>query len=237
MNSGEGAEMRETKQPGKAPEVIWHEETRTLTLEGEPVLEYTLSWPEVTGAGLGGRWISRYYAHMAKTWRLRWQREVYWKACLELAERRAASRPFTPWTGKLAGEVALWENGLLSLRLEGDEVRGDGKPCRVRWGDVWKVKEGAPCQLKEFFPKERGWKKKLLTQITQQGSRRKEAGDCFLDQGWEEKARKLFPVRDFCLTPEGLEFAFPQGAFSPAVDGTPVFCVPLPERNGAEGAG
>jgi len=33
------------------------------------------------------------------------------------AGRRAAARPFTPWTGKLEGEVTLWEDGLLSLRI------------------------------------------------------------------------------------------------------------------------
>ena len=29
--------------------VIWEEETRVLTLEGEPVLKYALSWPRVEG--------------------------------------------------------------------------------------------------------------------------------------------------------------------------------------------
>ena len=65
--------------------VIWEEETRVLTLEGEPVLKYALSWPRVEGAGLGGRWIGRYYVRLADQWRRRWEREVYWRACLELA--------------------------------------------------------------------------------------------------------------------------------------------------------
>ena len=49
--------------------VIWEEERRSLTLEGEPVLEYALSWPRVEGAGLGGKWISRYYVRLAGNWR------------------------------------------------------------------------------------------------------------------------------------------------------------------------
>ena len=83
--------------------VVWSSEERALTLEGEPVLKYSLSWPRVEGAGLGGRWISRYYARLADRWRRRWEREVYWPACLELAARREAARPFTPWTGELSG--------------------------------------------------------------------------------------------------------------------------------------
>ena len=46
--------------------VIWESEERTLTLEGEPVLEFSLSWPCVEGGGLGGRWIGRYYAWLAR---------------------------------------------------------------------------------------------------------------------------------------------------------------------------
>ena len=54
--------------------ITWQEEERTLTLGGEPVLEYTLSWPQVEGGGLGGRWVSRYYARLACHWRRRWER-------------------------------------------------------------------------------------------------------------------------------------------------------------------
>ena len=47
--------MKKFERSHYAPEVIWHQEASTLTLEGEPVLAYSLSWPEVTGAGPGGR--------------------------------------------------------------------------------------------------------------------------------------------------------------------------------------
>ena len=55
-----------------AVQVIWEREDRTLALEGEPVLEYALSWPRIEGGGLGGAWISRYYARLAGCWRRRW---------------------------------------------------------------------------------------------------------------------------------------------------------------------
>ena len=92
-------------------QVSWSREERTLTLEGEPVLTYALSWPAVENAGLGGRWISRYYARLAGSWRRRWEREVYWRACLALAEAREGARPFQPWTGtgsKRPDRPPLW---------------------------------------------------------------------------------------------------------------------------------
>ena len=213
------------------PQVVWREEERTLTLEGEPVLRYTLSWPEIQGAGLGGRWISRYYARLARAWRRRWEREVYWKACLALADRRAAARPFLPWTGRLAGETVLWRDGLLSLRLEGEETRGDGKPCRVRWGDVWRVKEGAPCPPRALFGGRRRWRREALAEILRQGEARRQSGNCFLDPDWAKKLRKL-PIRDLCLTEEGAEAALPQCSVAPAAEGTPVFLLPTVAADG-----
>lgn len=212
----------------RQPELVWHQEQKTMTLEGEPVLEYTLSWPELKGGGLGGKWISRYYAHLAKSWRLRWQREIYWKACLALTEQRAASRPFTPWRGALQGEVTLWEGGLLSLRLQGEEDRGDGRPCRVRWGDVWNVREGAPCPLSEFFRGQKGWKKGVTSQIKEKGRQAQQAGALFFDSDWEQRITSHIPFRDFCLTEEGIEFVLPQCAVSPAVEGTPSFSILCP---------
>ena len=219
--------MEKTAARLTVPQVDWQEERCTLTLEGEPVLEYVLSWPQVRGGGLGGRWISRYYARLARAWRLRWQREVYWKACIQLADRRAAARPFTPWQAELKGELTHLADGLLSLRLEGVEIRGDGKPCRVRWGDTWKLREGAPCPLRELFQGEKGWKRRILTHILQQGNARRAAGDCLLDPGWEWPARKNLPQWDYCLNQETAEFAYPQCVIAPAAEGTPVFQVPL----------
>lgn len=210
--------------------VLWNEEKRVLTLEGETVLEYTLLWPQVEGAGLGGRGISRYYARLARNWRRRWEREVYWRACLELAARRESARPFSPWSGALMGETVLQENGVLSLRFQGCEIRGDGRPARVRWGDVWNLWEGAPKPLHSLFSGERGWKKRLWQTVIHQGEERRQSGDCFLDNGWVGKARGARPFRDWCLTAEGVELSLPQCSAAPAAEGCPVFTIPLSEK-------
>lgn len=203
--------------------VIWEEVRRTLTLEGEPVLDYVLCRPRVEGAGLGGRWINRYYARLAKSWRQRWEREVYWNACLGLAAQREAARPFTVWTGELTGETVFFQDGVLSLRFHGSEVRGNGRPARVRWGDVWTVREGAPKPLRTLFAGEKGWKGRLWRALIRQGEERRQAGDCFLDADWARRAKKVRPFRGWCLTEEGVEVSLPQCAVSPAAEGCPVF--------------
>ena len=217
------------KEQGEV-QVVWREERRSLTLEGEPVLEYALCWPQVEQAGLGGKWISGYYARMARRWRRRWEREVYWLACLELAARREEAKPFAPWSGELRGETVLLRDGVLSLRFFGSEVRGDGRPARVRWGDVWNLREGAPKPLRALFEQKRGWKNRLWRRLLQQGEERRQAGDCFLDGDWRQKAKKARPLRDWCLTEEGVEVSLPQCAAAPAAEGCPAFLLPLEEE-------
>lgn len=220
---GGGAVMRRREERKKQLTLDWKQEHKILTLEGEPVLEYRLFWPELNQAGLGGRWINRYYAHLAKSWRLRWQREIYWKACLDLAARRSQSKPFTPWSGALSGEVTCWERGVLSIRMEGEETRGDGKANRVCWGDVWNVREGAPLSPRDVLEGDRTWKRQAMEQIVQQGRQRSQNGECFLDPDWEEKILRQFPKHDLYRTEAGVEVAFPQGSIAPAVEGTPHF--------------
>ena len=210
--------------------VVWEREERALVLEGEPVLGYVLSWPRVEGGGLGGRWISRYYARLAERWRERWEREVYWRACLELAARREAARPFSPWYGELTGETVLLEGGVLSLRFQGREVRGDGRPARVRWGDVWALREGAPRPLGALFPGEKGWRGRLWRSLVRQGEELRRSGSCFLDGDWARKAKGARPFRGWCLTGEGIEVSLPQCAAAPAAEGCPAFLLPLEEE-------
>ena len=208
-------------------QVLWQEETRALMLEGEPALEYHISWPEIHGAGRGGNKINRYYRFLAKSWRERWEREVYWKACLDLAARRASSRPFFPWKGQLEGEVTDRRENLLSIRMVGREVRGDRPANQVRWGDVWQIQDGAPCPLGALLSQGRSWKRRLLARLAELGRERQASGDCFLRSDWEQGLRTYFPGEDFCLTPEGIELAYPQGTIAPAAEGTPVFQLPL----------
>lgn len=211
-------------------EILWREEKKTLTLDGETVLEYCLRWPRVEGSGRGAGRLSRGYEAMADRWRRRWKRKVYCQACLQLAACRAQARPFTPWRCALEGEVTLEEENRLGLKLQAWEERGDGRPCRVCWGDAWKVREGAPLLLREVLPRKRGWKKALCRQLTEQGEQLQRTGGCFLNPGWQSRVRALLPGEDYCLYSDRVEFPFPQCTLAPAVEGTPILWVSRPEK-------
>ena len=53
-------------------EVTWLEESRTLTLTGEPVLELSLTWPKVEGKHMRGA--DRHYKRLKDVWKKHWER-------------------------------------------------------------------------------------------------------------------------------------------------------------------
>ena len=69
--------MAEKCEKETLPQVQWKEEQRVLTLEKIPVLELSLSWPQLAGGGRGGKRMGRYYQRLAGAWRSRWGRETY----------------------------------------------------------------------------------------------------------------------------------------------------------------
>ena len=147
--------MKERGAGRTEPQVLWHEEKGSLTLEGEPVLEYTLSWPEVQNAGLSGRWISRYYDRLARFWKQRWQREVYLAACLSFAQKREWSRPFQCWTGRpeplkrfFPGE-RRWKGRLTTAIREQGEARQTGGDCFLDQG--WEKYIGKLLPSRDFW--------------------------------------------------------------------------------------
>lgn len=140
------------------------------------------------------------------------------------AQRRAAAQPFTPWKGELRGEEVLWRDGVLSLRLTGWESRGDGKVNRVQWGDVWKVREGAPCPPEEWLGKRRGRKKRLADQIIAQGEQRQSAGGLGPRRGLAGKSAKKPPLAGRLSHRGGDRAGLPPGRHSPHGGGKPHVC-------------
>lgn len=178
----------------RVTEVVWRNEEKKLSLDGEEVLWYRLSWPWISGEGRGPQRLDRGYERMAARWRDRWQREVYVEACLDMGACRAQSKPFVPWKLELGGEVTVLEPECLGLKLWASEDRGAGQIDRICWGDVWKLPEGTPLQLQEVLRGQRGWKKGLRKQLFNQRLQKEkssEEGGSGTQNGWRRKFPRL----------------------------------------------
>ena len=199
-----------------------------LTLEGESVLRCVLTWPECTGTWRGLDAVRRYYSHVLAVWSNRWEKELYVHACLDLADRRAAGRPFRKWQAELVTQITLQEDGLLSLWQEGRESRGYERPLLLRRGDTWSLAEGVPRTLASFFSGDRRWKRKVLARVAEQAGQRLEGGETLLDRDCVSRLRREFDQENYWLTPEGVQLFFPMYTLAAGGEGIPVFTVALP---------
>ncbi len=214
-------------------EIRWQEEQKELTLTGEPVLTLTLSRPQLRGPGPLPRAANRYYEHLSQHWLRHWSRETYLSACCTLALQRERSKPFTPWSAALSGQVTLLDEQYLSLSLTVREDQGEGPPLEYRWGDVWSWRTGAPVPLGDFFPNVRNWRGGLRQALTQAVPEQVGA-DPLPSPALRSALRRWFPSRRFALTQEGMEFYFPQCTLAPAEQGAPAVLLPqsaLPHPN------
>lgn len=206
-------------------EVRWLEEKKELTLTGEPVLSLTLSRPQLRGPGPLPKAANRCYERLAKSCLRYWSRESYLSACAALALQRERSKPFTPWTASLSGQVTMLNESYLSLSLMVREDHADGVFLEYRWGDVWSWETGAPVPLGDLFPQVRNWRGALCRSLVQ-AIQEERSSDAPPSPALRRAVRRWFPTNRFVLTPEGMEFYFPQYTLFPAHQGTSAVTLP-----------
>ncbi len=208
----------------KKEKVIWKEKQKILTLTGEPVLEMSLSWPEVAGKK---RWnVRRYYRLLSEGWEKQWCREVYWCACADLAQKRAASRHFVLWKASLSGQVTRQDEQLLSIAMLAREEHGDGRGLEYRWGDTWRWEDGSPVRLKEFFPGKHRWRRELLRQAEDAAQRARERGCCLAPE-LKGALRRWFSAERFVVEKDGLLLYYPQCTVASAAEGAVTLHIPF----------
>ncbi len=198
--------------------LAWQPQQKTLTLEGEPVAQLSLSLPQIKSGGRGGQRINRYYQALGRAWLRRWEGEFYCRACLALSRCREESRPFAPWVGTLEGRATCQEGDRLSLCLDVKEVQGDGRPLCLRLADNWTVSTGSPISGRALLPGGRKARRAQLQQLERQGTELRASGLCFLDEDFIRQLPRFLSPRNCCLAQEGWELYIPQCAMAPAIE-------------------
>ncbi len=219
--------MKESGLP-QSWQVVWKKEEKKLKLRGEPVLSLAFSWPEIQRGGRGGRRVSQYYRQVVQTWRKRWEKELYCRACLDLSACQEEGRAFRPWSARLEGQVTFQDEETLSVVMDAWEDWGDGRPLQVRTADIWTLPDGRPLAKGRCWP-ERGERRKLFAQLAEQGEERRKNGGCFLDADFAKKLPKALSWHRCARTQEGMEYYIPQGVLAVPVEGVVTFQAPVPK--------
>lgn len=206
--------MKQQRERREVGAVVWNEEKRELKLCGEPVLEVSYRWPAFEGKRFV--WANRCYSRLVKLWKGQWERELYLRACVDLAEKREASRPFTPWKASLDGELTLADENYRSMAMAAREQHGDHRVLEYRWGDTWRMADGSPERLQNCVPKGVGWKKRLYRTLAERLVGRE---DVCPDADAGNRIGRLVELDRFALTEQEVIFFLPQCAAAPAVEG------------------
>ena len=189
---------------------------QNLSWEGQTVLSYRVTLPEGPERC---RRLNRYLEKTGQVWVERWEKKLYPMACeaLKTGER------FRPWRAELCGEVTCLEQGLYSIRLEAREVREDGLPCLVCWGESWDLRSDGPWNVENCFRPWKGWKDRALEQILADGRAKQRENLWFPDANWEEKIKKFLKHCSPWLDEKTVFWSFPQGFIAHPAEGTPIF--------------
>ena len=191
---------------------------QNLSWEGVPVLSWGVSLPDGPERC---RRLNRYLKKTEQVWRERWEKRLYPAACAALGEGVL----FRSWSGILTGIITCQDKRLYSMKLEAEEVRGDGRPCLVCWGLLWDVREDAPGNVENLLQPGKDWENRVLERIFREGTARQRENLWFPDADWQEKAKKALKTCTPWADEKAVFWSFPQGFMADPADGTPVFSV------------
>ncbi len=216
---------KKPQAPPVPPQIESICEDETLESETEPVLSLSISYPALPDERAAFRRINRYYRQLAQTLRTRWTKEYYHAACACAAATRAMSRPFTPWQAALSFTVTLCTPETLSLYFTVTEHFSGARPISILRGDTWELTRGSPVPLHDLFP-EKGWKKRLLRAVTEEGSARLARGESLFLEDWQARVSDHFSADRFYLTPDEVILFYPLCLIAPYLEQTVRFSLP-----------
>lgn len=204
---------------------------REWTVEGIPVLRAAVTLPQPAWEDATARRIRRFYQLQARSYLRYCQRWLLPQAEAAYREALAASAPLPCFTARLDYRVTCSDGRFLSLYTQSREAGLPGQTQLARHGDTWDLASGYPAPLSAFCP--RGYRKRLLAAAEAEIRRQEAAGTAQYRPDWRRQLRRCFNPRNYYLTEEGLAFFYPMYAIAPAMEGIPVFTVPLREAEKA----
>ena len=204
----------------------WH---NVMMMKDEPVLALSIRRPEFPNTGKTAR-IERWFDHLAQQWKTRWETLIFPRACQAMTEAGAQNRIFRPWRTELDYTITLWQEPLLSLRLDATEAGQQvGRPSRFCMGETWDCASGYPRTLRSFFPvKAHHWHKELLDSLKDQAAQQLASGESLLDPDYARIMERSFDPDRFYLTETGITVFYPMYLLGPYAEGIPSFTVPMP---------
>lgn len=176
--------------------------------EGEILVKYNISYPEIESKNSFGKVFCGFYSMMAKRFESFAKTRLY----REALRYRQLENEFRPFGAVLRYVCAFSDENVISIVTDAYVYCGGDKTESKRLSQNWDMKTGRLLLFEDFFTSED--KEHILTGIKSEGRMREKAGlSCFF-KDYEKKLKSGFSKNDFYLTPKGYGFFYPAGFLS-----------------------
>lgn len=201
-----------------------------MVYRNQPVLTYTIQYPEVSSAVFktAAVTINRYYRAKADLYRQRLRHSLYHQAIRELENTKEnPDIPFRPFEAYLGCTIAYNENCMLSLYFDAYQFTGGAHGNTTRTSDTWDLGCGRRVTMARFFKPGATYKAYVINTVNEQISAQMETGNGMYFEDFDTNAARHFNPGSFYLVPEGLVVYYQQYQIAPYASGIPEFLLPF----------
>ncbi len=200
----------------------------TMMYQNEPVLKYTIRYPEFTSAvfRVAVNEMNRYYRTRALLQRQRYRQILYPQAVRDFESARSHDYPFHGYEAMMVHTITYNENCTVSLYADNYQYTGGAHGNTIRSSDTWDLKSARRLPLAGFFAAPVPYPAFVLDSVNAQiAAQLAEDTGMYFDD-YEKNVAQSFNPRSFFLSPSGVVVYFQQYQIAPYASGIPEFTLP-----------
>jgi Protein of unknown function (DUF3298). len=236
MNQGMRPNLRNNRNMfPKNIDVKLQEISEAKSYNNEMLLTYKIFYPQFESKAFQRtlQIMNNHYRLMARKYALYCEKKLFLTAKEQYEYSIRNRLPIQRFEAVEEVRVTYNQNCTLSLYKDRYEYMGGAHGNTERSSDTWNLRGGGRYDVMNFFPKMRGSREFILSNIILQTEDRIEKGEYFFDN-YEENIRQHFDSRSFFLAPEGIVFYFQQYDIAPYASGIITFTIPFEQGVAAQ---
>jgi hypothetical protein len=197
----------------------------TLYHKGEPVLKYTIRYPEFSSAvfRIAAHEMNRYYQARTALQRQRYRQILYPQAVRDFDYAASHDYPFREYEAMMVHTVTYNKNCTVSLYADNYQYTGGAHGNTIRTSDTWDLKSAQRMSLASFFAAPVPFPAFVLQSINGQIAAQLAEGTGMYFDDYEKNVTQNFNPRSFYLTDTGVVLYFQQYQIAPYASGIPEF--------------
>jgi len=197
----------------------------TMYHKGEPVLKYTIRYPEFSSAvfSIAANEMSRYYRTRAALQRQRYRQILYPQAVRDFGYAISHDYPFRQYEAVAAYTLTYNQNCTVSLYADNYQFTGGAHGNTIRVSDTWDLKSARRLPLSFFFAAPIPFPGFVLQSVNEQIAAQLAEGTGMYFDGYEKNVSQNFNPNSFYLNDAGVVVYFQQYQIAPYASGIPEF--------------